>query len=352
MAGLLFAFVMGMAWPQPGRELNGYSLVPVLLISFIFYVQGLFLSLADVGLAARAWRPLLAGLVCVLAATPWAGAAVLRLELGPQELNFGLALFACMPCTLTSGVVLVERARGNVALAIFLTVSASMLSTVTIPVVLPAVLSTGSLSADLSIDPVPLLVRLLLLVLVPLLAGMACRSVRPFLQWAERHRTLLRSAALAGLICIPWMKVSAASERMPEVGVARLALVLLVGVLLHVVFLVASAAAALAGAPASDRGSRVAVLIMGSEKTMGVLLTVLTLIEDDIGDLSPGLAFVPVVMAHLSQILIDAVIAQRFADKAVGGGAVEVEPGEIELMPEAAVAGASDEARAPGAVEV
>ena len=247
--------------------------------------------------------------------------------------------------TLTSGVVLVERARGNVALAIFLTVSASMLSTVTIPVVLPAVLSTGSLSADL-------LVRLLVLVLVPLLAGMACRSVRPFLQWAERHRTLLRSAALAGLICIPWMKVSAASERMPEVGVARLALVLLVGVLLRVVFLVASAAAALAGAPASDRGSRVAVLIMGSEKTMGVLLTVLTLIEDDIGDLSPGLAFVPVVMAHLSQILIDAVIAQRFADKAVGGGAVEVEPGEIELMPEAAVAGASDEARAPGAVEV
>jgi hypothetical protein len=58
--------------------------------------------------ALSAWGATLYGFVAVLALTPLAGYAALALPLAPRELALGLAVFCCMPTTLSSGVSLTQ----------------------------------------------------------------------------------------------------------------------------------------------------------------------------------------------------------------------------------------------------
>lgn len=58
--------------------------------------------------ALSAWGATLYGFVAILALTPLAAHAALALPLAPRELAFGLAVFCCMPTTLSSGVSLTQ----------------------------------------------------------------------------------------------------------------------------------------------------------------------------------------------------------------------------------------------------
>ena len=58
--------------------------------------------------ALSAWGATLYGFVAILALTPLAAHAALALPLAPRELALGLAVFCCMPTTLSSGVSLTQ----------------------------------------------------------------------------------------------------------------------------------------------------------------------------------------------------------------------------------------------------
>ena len=58
--------------------------------------------------ALSAWGATLYGCVAILALTPLAAYAALALPLAPRELAVGLAVFCCMPTTLSSGVSLTQ----------------------------------------------------------------------------------------------------------------------------------------------------------------------------------------------------------------------------------------------------
>ena len=51
------------------------------------------------------------------------GFALVQIPFEPVQFRYGLALFSCVPTTLTSGVTLVTGALGNGALALMLTVT-------------------------------------------------------------------------------------------------------------------------------------------------------------------------------------------------------------------------------------
>ena len=78
----------------------------------------------------------------------WMGTALAGMasEPGGLPLEFpfqlGLSLFCCMPTTLTSGVALTAQARGNVALALLLTVLTNTLGILTVPFVLAYLLAS------------------------------------------------------------------------------------------------------------------------------------------------------------------------------------------------------------------
>ena len=63
--------------------------------------------------ALSAWGAILFGFASILFITPLAALAVQRLPLGSPELTLGLAVFCCMPTTLSSGVSLTQVTRAS-----------------------------------------------------------------------------------------------------------------------------------------------------------------------------------------------------------------------------------------------
>lgn len=74
----------------------------------IFIISGLGLRRGEALRALSAWGAILYGFTSILFITPLAALVVLRLPLGSPELAFGLAVFCCMPTTLSSGVSLTQ----------------------------------------------------------------------------------------------------------------------------------------------------------------------------------------------------------------------------------------------------
>ena len=74
----------------------------------IFVLSGLSLRRSQAAQALKSWGAVLYGFAFILLITPLAGFLALRLPLQPPELAFGLAVFCCVPCTLSSGVSLTQ----------------------------------------------------------------------------------------------------------------------------------------------------------------------------------------------------------------------------------------------------
>ncbi len=141
---------------------------------------GLTLTVADFRREARQPRAMTVGSVVQIVLMPalaFAIAALLRLS---PELTLGLVILAAAPGGTTSNLVSL-MSRANVALSIVLTVVASVITIVTLPLAANLALAWRAEDADVVVR-VPLLDSIGLLVaivLLPVLLGMALRSRRP-----------------------------------------------------------------------------------------------------------------------------------------------------------------------------
>lgn len=93
----------------------------------IFIISGLLLQRGESLAAVRSTTALAYGLTAILAVTPLAAFAMLRVPLQPPQMALGLAVFACMPTTLSANVTLTSAANGNTAVALLLTLVSNML---------------------------------------------------------------------------------------------------------------------------------------------------------------------------------------------------------------------------------
>jgi len=114
--GFATAFIIGLAWPAPGKELGGvdvegWSFFSSLLVCVIFIISGVTLSTSDIQEAMGAWQGALLGLCSILVITPFFGMIPMQIPFEPKEFQVGLAVFCMMPTTLSSGVALVTQAK-------------------------------------------------------------------------------------------------------------------------------------------------------------------------------------------------------------------------------------------------
>ena len=94
----------------------------------IFVVSGLLLQKGESLAAVRSTAAVAYGLAVILALSPLLAFGLLRLPLQPREMALGLAVFACMPTTLSANVTLTTAAAGNTAVALLLTVASNTLA--------------------------------------------------------------------------------------------------------------------------------------------------------------------------------------------------------------------------------
>ncbi|KAL8051576.1 hypothetical protein ABFX02_06G156200 [Erythranthe guttata] len=305
---LVSGVVLGLANPSLGCLADKYYLSKFSTFG-IFVISGLTLRSDEIGAAAEAWPVGLFGLASILLFTPLFSKVILLLKLQPQEFVTGVAIFSCMPTTLSSGVALTRLAGGNSALALAMTVISNLLGILIIPFSISKLIGAG---VGVSVPAERLLRSLVLTLLVPLILGKVARELsRGVANFADGNRKLLAMISAIFLSFVPWIQVSRSRSLLLMVKPSVFLVAVVMGALLHAVLLAFNALlipslSALSGgskSPFAKKENASALLLVASQKTLPVMVAVVDQLGGALGE--SGLLVLPCVAAHLNQIIID-----------------------------------------------
>ncbi len=176
-------------------------LLPIAL-AIVMAGLGLHLGPADFRRVLRVPRAIVVALVVQLLVLPPLAFGIGKAAGLPGELAVGLVLLAASPGGITANLFS-HLARGDVALNISLTALNSLLALLTLPVWVALALAVFVGSENQVPPPTRKIVEVGVLVIVPVLLGMAVRGFRPaWADAAERPVRVLSSLVLAGVIVV------------------------------------------------------------------------------------------------------------------------------------------------------
>ncbi|CAM8949071.1 unnamed protein product [Rhodiola kirilowii] len=315
---LVSGVVIGLVKPSLGCVADKYYLSKFSTFG-IFFISGLTLRNGDIGAAAEAWPVGLFGLGSILFLTPFASRLILLLRLQPPEFVTGLAIFSCMPTTLSSGIALTQLAGGNSALALAMTLISNLLGILIVPFSISKFIADG---VGVSIPTNQLFRSLVLSLLVPLAIGKVCREASKDLAGiADQNRKLLSVISAIFLSLVPWIQVSRSSSLLLMVKPSIFLVAIGMGAMLHLVLLAFNILAiqslsAISGGSKSifskEQNVRALVLV-ASQKTLPVMVAVVEQLGGAFGE--SGLLVLPCIAAHLNQIIIDSFLVNLWRQK-------------------------------------
>lgn len=315
--GLVVATVVALVWPRPGDDLSqhkvgSFSIAQTVNICTYFAACGLSLDTRDIISATTAFRSIAYGLVAILVITPTLGFGIIMLPFEPMDFATGLAVFVAMPTTLSSGVAMVIKARGNTALALLLTIGSTLAGVATVPFLINLITVHGH---NVHINTLPLLLKLLSTILLPLIVGIVLRELPGVRSVVKVHIQVVNLLANVNMTLLVWQMLSRSRDQIVEPGrCMEVGIIITAAVGVHLIYLVWNITAATAvQLPFQDKK---AVVLMASQKTLPVALAVVLFMDEDMWD--QGLLSVPCILAHMVQVLIDMVIVARWALMADG----------------------------------
>ncbi|CAN6452504.1 unnamed protein product [Victoria cruziana] len=305
---LLSGISFGLSNPGPGCLAHKYSLSKFSTFG-IFLISGLMLRDAEIAAAKEAWPAGLFGVVSILFFTPLASQLVLKLQLTPQEFVTGLAIFCCMPTTLSSGVALTQLVGGNAALALSMTVISNLIGIMIVPFTLSNFLAAGT---GVSVPSGQLFRSLILSLLLPLILGKAIRnSIVGVAKFVDQNRQLFPILSAVLLSLVPWIQISKSRSLLLMVKPTIFLVAVGMAALIHLAFLLWNALAIQGLNIAFGNDESVftkkenarAVILVASQKTLPVMVAVVEQLGGAMGE--AGLLVLPCVAAHINQIIID-----------------------------------------------
>jgi len=299
--GLLLAFTLAWMSPEPGEMMQKMGLISWMIV-IIFLINGFQTSMKNLpGGRSILIAPFIAILISLII-SPFIGLAVISVLPIPAGAAIGLVVMATVPPTLSSAIVMTGIAGGNVVQALFLTILLNLIGVFTIPFMLQFTLESVS---TLSISPLPLLKQLILLVLIPFLAGMILKSV---MKIPKRH-WLLKYLPSSCVIATVWMSVSASIDIIKELNLQLLLLIMVGAIAVHGFLLLLCWLSRFVFRP--SQGDWLALLFTASQKTLPVAIAVLASLNQPI-----GLAIVACIIFHFLQLFIDSIIASKIRNAA------------------------------------
>ena len=302
--GLIVVVTAGLVAPAVGESVGaarfgGASFSDVCIIT-VFFVNGLQTRLTGARDPAllRAIAPV-AGINLLLA--PVLGVVAVRLLDLPFGLEVGIALMASVPTTLSSAAVIAINVGGDRLWALTLTIVTVLLGSVTAPIAVSWILS-----ADVELDPWPVLLTVAATVILPTVLGYLLRK---FLwhsppQWVS----VVPSVAVLGVVWVTMSTNAEAAKAMAPVLVLAMIAAASVG---HGALL-AAARAASAGMPVRHA---MPVLFVASQKTLPLALTILAIISEQLPEIAAvaAVATITCLVWHFLQLFADSVLAHRLA---------------------------------------
>jgi len=298
-AGLVVAIAAALAVDLGERATGGLMPLRPWLVITIFLINGYQTRLRDAPRSLRFAAAFLTAAVLTLLAAPWLGRSMAGVLGMSGAMALGLIVMSSVPSTLSSGIVLTEVTGGNSLWALILTIGLNGLGVLTIPFVLKLCLRTA---AEVEVDPLPLLGKLVLLVLVPFVAGGLVRGV-------ARGRQLLPLMKYIPSTCViltVWISCAAKRDSLLTLTGPSLGLIAAGALTVHLVLMVANLAASFPLRLKPDE--RRATMFLGSQKTLPVALGVLTALGS-----TAGQAVIVCITFHFLQLVTDSFIAAKMA---------------------------------------
>jgi predicted Na+-dependent transporter len=177
-------FVVGWCWPSIGLWMKSVNTTPY-LVFLAFFLNSFALSPESLFESVKQWRVLLTALIITFGISPALVFAARRLLPGGDGLiAHGFQIVSVVPTLFVSAVVLTRLAKGNTAVALFLTVSTNLLAVIIAPTLIKA-----TLGSNVSFDVMSTSISMIYTVILPTILGQLAR--KRWETWANRHAGLI-----------------------------------------------------------------------------------------------------------------------------------------------------------------
>lgn len=301
LIALVIVLAVGLTWPA--------QLEPVMdrvprswLVAAVMFLMALPMPFAQFAATVRNSGPAWLAIAISTGLAPLLGWS---LGIGlPTTLSAGLVVATSVPCTMASAAIWTRRGGGNDAIALLVTIVTSLACFVVLPTWLWVLLRR-----EVAIEFSALSLELLLRVVLPIVAAQLLRRVSQVGLWATRHRTALSTTSQLGILLMLLVGAVASSNVLASSAPSReiptildWAYLLTAAMAVHcLLLLIGWRLSRWMGWPYEDT---LAVAISGSQKTLPVGL--------EVAPMFGGLAVLPMVVYHVSQLIIDTLVIERF----------------------------------------
>jgi sodium/bile acid cotransporter 7 len=275
-------------------------------IGLVFFLHGARLSREAVIGGLTHWRLHLIVLASTFGLFPvlCLGLAALPAWIAPPALAGGLVFLGCLPSTIQSSIGFTVIARGNVAAAVAAASASNLLGILLTPILVGLLLhAKGAVSASSAW-------AIVLQLLVPFLAGQVLR--RWIGGFVTRHATLLQRIDRGSILLVVYTAFSSAVVEgvWSQIdGLDLFRLLVLCSVLLAAVLGATWLAARTLGFSKPDE---IAIVFCGSKKSLasGIPMAKVLFASHAVGAI-----VLPLMLFHQIQLMVCAVLAQRYAKR-------------------------------------
>lgn len=303
---LVGAVVVASLLPCSGAVAVAFGWLTNLAIGLLFFLHGAKLSREAVLAGVSHWRLHLLIFSCTFVLFPLLGMA-LKPVLAPlvgAELYLGLLYVCALPATVQSAIAFTSLARGNIPAAICSAAASSLLGIFLTPLLVVLLMDVQG-AEGATLDAIG---QITLQLLLPFIAGQIAQ--RWIGAWVKRNASWLRRVDQGAILLVVYTGFSQAvvGGLWNQVSLSELlALVFACCVLLLLVLVLIWFIGKYIGLPVEDR---ITLLFGGSKKSMatGVPMAQVLFAGGTI-----GVMILPLMIFHQVQLMVCAVLAQRFS---------------------------------------
>lgn len=294
--------------PCRGTAAVVFNVTTNIAIGLLFFLHGAKLSREAVVAGIAHWRLHLLVLACTFVMFPVLGLA-LRPVLEPlvtPELYVGVLFMCALPATVQSAIAFTSMARGNVSAAVCSASASSLIGIFLTPALVGLMLSQhGSVA---SLDAIRSIVLQLLL---PFIAGQIAR--RWIGGWIHAHQRVMGTIDRTSILLVVYTAFSEAVIEGLWQQIPLRALIGLVGVCVLLLALALTIATVAARRLGFSKQDEITIVFCGSKKSLasGIPMARVLFASGTV-----GAAVLPVMLFHQLQLMVCAVLAQRYAAQA------------------------------------
>ena len=303
---LIAIVIVASVLPCRGEAARVFSIVTNIAIALLFFLHGAKLSREAVVAGITHWRLHLLVFLCTFAMFPLLGLLMRPLAeaLVGTQLTLGLLFLCTLPSTVQSSIAFTSIARGNVPAAVCSASFSSLIGIVLTPLLVGAMIHTQGTAAA----PAGAVRDIVLQLFVPFAAGQIARGfIGGFI---DRHKTLVSLVDRGSILLVVYTAFSAAVVEGLWRQVSPNALLLLVLLCSLLLALALVATAQLGRRLGFSREDRITILFCGSKKSLATGVPMANVL---FASATVGTIVLPLMLFHQIQLMVCAVLAQRYA---------------------------------------